>query len=61
MSSVERLIEYGNLTPEGIYKKDHKQLTPEWPNTNSGIEVQNLTFKYRPELEPVLNSISFKL
>ena len=32
-----------------------------WPTQNSGIEVDNLVFGYRKELDPVLKNISFKL
>ena len=61
MSSVERLLEYSDLPAEGEFEKKEANLSPQWPKPNSGIEVKDLTFRYRPELDPVLKSISFKL
>lgn len=62
MSSVERLIEYGNLPEEGTFYKDaDTKLDKEWPRTDKGISVEHLNFKYRPELDLTLKDVSFKL
>ncbi|CAL5986502.1 Xenobiotic-transporting_ATPase / Multidrug resistance-associated protein [Hexamita inflata] len=60
MASVERLIEYGNLPAEGEFVKSEIQLPKDWPASNY-IDVKNLQFRYRPELEPVLKKLNFKL
>ncbi|CAL6010692.1 Xenobiotic-transporting_ATPase / Multidrug resistance-associated protein [Hexamita inflata] len=61
MSAVERLIEYGNLPQEGEFVKKDANLDSSWPRNNSGIEVKNLQFRYRPELDLVLKKLDFKL
>ncbi|CAL6091960.1 Xenobiotic-transporting_ATPase / Multidrug resistance-associated protein [Hexamita inflata] len=61
MASVERLDEYGNLPAEGKFVKKDANLDPNWPRNNSGIEVKNLQFRYRPELDLVLKKLDFKL
>ncbi|CAL6091952.1 Xenobiotic-transporting_ATPase / Multidrug resistance-associated protein [Hexamita inflata] len=61
MSSVERLIEYQDLPAEGIFVKPDFKLANDWPRNNSGIEVKNLQFRYRPELDLVLKKLDFKL
>ncbi|CAL6104450.1 Xenobiotic-transporting_ATPase / Multidrug resistance-associated protein [Hexamita inflata] len=61
MASVERLDEYGNLPAEGKFVKKEANLDPNWPRNNSGIEVKNLQFRYRPELDLVLKKLDFKL
>ena len=32
-----------------------------WPSNTGGISVENLVLKYSPELEPVLQGISFNI
>lgn len=54
-ASVERVIEYLDLPAEGIYDK-HK-VTQEWPSSKSKIEVSNLNFRYRPELDLTLKNL----
>lgn len=61
MAAVERVVEFAGLPAEGEFEKKDVQLKPEWPRTEEGIEVKNLSFRYRPELDTVLKSISFKL
>ncbi|CAL6094608.1 Xenobiotic-transporting_ATPase / Multidrug resistance-associated protein [Hexamita inflata] len=61
MSAVERLIEYGGLQQEGEFVKRDFKLASDWPRNNSGIEVKNLQFRYRPELDLVLKKLDFKL
>lgn len=60
MNSVERLIEFGQL-PDENSKIPEKTADDQWPRPNSEMEIKNLTFRYRPELEPVLKGISFKI
>ncbi|KAJ3408650.1 hypothetical protein HDU80_004999 [Chytriomyces hyalinus] len=63
MNSVERLSHYiTDLKPEGSPKHIlHKSNPPsDWPQSGS-LEFINLTLKYRPELEPILHSLSFKI
>lgn len=38
-----------------------KQTSENWPTQNSQIEVQNLKFRYRPELDLTLKDISFTI
>lgn len=55
MASVERIMEYANLEPEGKYIIENAKISPEWPRKNTSIEVRNLSLRYRPELDLVLN------
>jgi hypothetical protein len=32
-----------------------------WPSNSGGISVENLVLKYSPELEPVLQGVSFHI
>ena len=61
MTAVERVLEYANLPAEGKFIDESANLPNDWPQTNTGIEIVDLTFKYRPELDTVLKCISFKL
>ncbi|CAL5989372.1 Xenobiotic-transporting_ATPase / Multidrug resistance-associated protein [Hexamita inflata] len=61
MSSVERLDEYGCLPSEGTFVTKDVFMDSNWPRNNSGIEVKNLQFRYRPELDLVLRKLDFKL
>ncbi|KAI8825367.1 P-loop containing nucleoside triphosphate hydrolase protein [Chytriomyces cf. hyalinus JEL632] len=63
MNSVERLSHYiTDLKPEGSGKRQLVQSQPpkNWPQAGS-LEFKNLTLKYRPELQPILHSLSFKI
>ncbi|CAL6025768.1 Xenobiotic-transporting_ATPase / Multidrug resistance-associated protein [Hexamita inflata] len=60
MASVERLDEYGSLPTEGVLMNSTVKLADNWPQSSS-IEIKDLQFRYRPELDPVLKKISFKL
>ncbi|KAJ3234165.1 ATP-binding cassette sub- C member 8 [Chytriomyces hyalinus] len=62
-NSLERLSHYiTDLKPEGTPNYiPHKSNPPsDWPQSGS-LEFINLTIKYRPELEPILHSLSFKI
>lgn len=60
MNSVERLVEYDDQPTEApAIIPEHRPL-PEWP-TRGRIEVQNLTVRYSPDLDPVLHSVSFNI
>lgn len=62
MASTERLIEYHNLPQDGEFTNaEDKKLAKDWPKTDSGINVQHLNFRYRPELDLTLKDVSFKL
>ncbi|GAB6025158.1 Multidrug resistance-associated protein 1 [Chamberlinius hualienensis] len=58
--SVERLNEYFDLSPEASWEKEEKKPDPSWPEEGE-IEFHNYSTKYRQELPPVLNGISFKI
>ncbi|KAJ3234486.1 hypothetical protein HDU81_001373 [Chytriomyces hyalinus] len=64
MNSVERLSHYiTDLKPEGSGKQQQlvqSQPPKNWPQAGS-LEFKNLTLKYRPELQPILHSLSFKI
>jgi len=58
MNSVERLIEYDSQPPEApAIVPSHRPL-PSWP-TRGEIQVESLTVRYRPDLDPVLHNLSF--
>ena len=66
MISVERILEYTNLEPEEQDKsrrkmeKDHDDVPSSWPD-NGKIEFNRLTFSYKPNSRPVLNSIHLQI
>ena len=63
MASVERLLEYSNLPPEGEFKTKpeiKKTLKESWPSNDTSIEVKNLNFRYREGLPLVLKNVNFK-
>ena len=58
--AVERIEEYSNLPSEApAHIEDHIPPT-EWPSQGD-IVIDNLTMRYRPELEPVLKSLSLHI
>ncbi|KAI9342571.1 P-loop containing nucleoside triphosphate hydrolase protein [Obelidium mucronatum] len=63
MNSVERLSHYiTDLKPEGT-PREHTITQPvskSWP-TQGTMSFKNLSIKYRPELEPVLHSLTFDI
>ena len=57
-NSVERLLHFGNLEPEG--KKDSRQPPAEWP-AKGQVDFQDVHMTYRSTLPPVLKGVSFSV
>ncbi|KAK3903780.1 P-loop containing nucleoside triphosphate hydrolase protein [Staphylotrichum tortipilum] len=57
MNSVERIIEYTELTTEAL---DGKSPPAAWP-TEGRIEVEDLVVGYAPDLPPVLKGLTFSV
>lgn len=57
--AVERLVEYHN-EPEEKAAISHPRPPAEWPQAGA-IEAVQLVVRYRPQLPPVLKSLSFKV
>lgn len=57
MNSVERILVYTGLPPEGQSSEPLK-IEPSWP-VNGSISFQNVRLKYRDDLPLVLKGISF--
>lgn len=60
MNSVERMIEYESFPTEAPAVIQTTRPPSDWPSQGS-IVAQNLTVKYRPELDPVLKGLSFTI
>lgn len=63
MTSVERVIEYANLSSERSLETDEKTLESmpkQWPNRGL-IKFNNISLKYSEEFEYVLRNLSFTL
>ena len=66
MISVERILEFTNLEPEELEKrnlkrgKDRDEVPAAWPE-NGQIEFNGLNFSYKQNSRPVLNSIDLKI
>lgn len=60
MNSVERLMEYDSQPPEAPAIIPERRPLPSWPPLGE-IHVENLTVRYRPELDPVLHNLSFRV
>ncbi|KAK3276724.1 hypothetical protein CYMTET_15230 [Cymbomonas tetramitiformis] len=58
--SLERVLEYSELTPEPPTSIPSKTPPPEWPQAGA-IELRNLTLCYRHGLPPVLNRVSCRI
>ncbi|CAF3596244.1 unnamed protein product [Rotaria sp. Silwood1] len=64
MTSTERVYEYGQLVPE-THKGNSKcevlvQPPNDWPSRGI-IEFKDYTFRYRPELAPVLKNLNLRI
>ncbi|CAF1526733.1 unnamed protein product [Adineta steineri] len=64
MTSAERIHEYGQLVPEN-YQNSNKsdvflQPANDWPSRGI-IEFKDYTFRYRPELDPVLKNLNLRI
>ncbi|CAF3345421.1 unnamed protein product [Rotaria sp. Silwood2] len=64
MTSAERIHEYGQLVPESHRNSNESsgliQPTDDWPSRGI-IEFKNYTFRYRPELDPVLKNLNLRI
>ena len=60
-NSVERLREYTNIPSEASDESDFDQKPPlTWPNEGT-IEYDNVVARYRPDLDPVLTGLTFRV
>lgn len=57
--SVERVLEYRDLTPETQPKKALK-VSKTWPE-NGSIEFKDVRYRYNVDAEPVLRGLTFKV
>lgn len=57
LMSVERILEYRDLTPEKVPKKP-QQLSKSWPEEGT-IQFRNVIYRYFDEAEPVLRGLNF--
>ena len=64
ITSAERIHEYGQLVPESHGNDTGSdvpiQLANDWPSRGI-IEFKNYTFRYRPELDPVLKNLNLRI
>ncbi|KAI6251523.1 ABC transporter [Erysiphe necator] len=60
MNSVERIKEYLEVEQEADLRIGGMKPTTNWP-TKGSVEFVNYTTKYRPDLDPVLTNLSFKI
>ncbi|CAF3210343.1 unnamed protein product [Rotaria sp. Silwood2] len=64
MTSAERVHEYGQLLPESHQNNQKSnvliQPTSDWPSRGI-IEFKDYTFRYRPELDPVLKNLNLRI
>ncbi|ABN64960.2 bile pigment transporter, partial [Scheffersomyces stipitis CBS 6054] len=58
--SIERIIEYCNLTPEAEEVVEGNRPPQDWPATGA-ISFKNYTTRYRKNLDPVLNDITIDI
>ncbi|KAG8738112.1 hypothetical protein FRC10_007279 [Ceratobasidium sp. 414] len=61
LNSVERVQEYLDLPPEPPAVIESNRPPAAWPSATKGtLVVEDLVLRYAPELEPVLNGVSFE-
>ncbi|KAL2176452.1 uncharacterized protein P884DRAFT_203184 [Thermothelomyces heterothallicus CBS 202.75] len=60
MNSVERIKEYLDVEQEAAAIVEKNRPPENWP-ANGTVEFINYSTRYRPELEPVLRNLSFKI
>jgi ABC-type multidrug transport system fused ATPase/permease subunit len=60
MNSVERIKEYLDVEQEAEPVIEKTRPAANWPSQGS-VQFINYTTRYRPDLEPVLRSVSFKI
>ena len=59
MTSVERINEYGNLTPEAPEHTDHP-IPSNWP-TEGVVVFDNVCLFYDRNIQPALKNVTFKI
>ncbi len=60
MNAVERIKEYLDVEQEAEPVIEKTRPAANWPSEGS-VEFSNYTTRYRPDLEPVLRNVSFKI
>lgn len=60
MNAVERVIEYAEIPNEKKLDEGSSSPPPEWPNAGA-IRFDNVTLRYRENLEPALRDVSFEV
>ncbi|CAF1375520.1 unnamed protein product [Rotaria sp. Silwood1] len=64
MTSAERIHEYGQLVPESQQTSNESNIliqpAEDWPSRGI-IEFKDYTFRYRPELDPVLKNLNLRI
>jgi ABC-type multidrug transport system fused ATPase/permease subunit len=60
MNSVERIKEYLDVEQEANAVVEKSRPAANWPSSGA-VEFINYTTRYRPDLEPVLRGVSFKI
>jgi ABC-type multidrug transport system fused ATPase/permease subunit len=60
MNSVERIKEYLDVEQESDAIIEKNRPAANWP-TSGAVEFINYTTRYRPDLEPVLRNVSFRI
>jgi len=60
MISVERVAGYTQLPSEAPVETEADKLHPDWPSSG-GLKCQNLKVRYRDDLPPALQNISFDI
>lgn len=61
MTSAERIHEYGQLAPEEQQQSNALlESAEDWPSRGR-IEFKDYTFRYRPELDPVLTNLNLQI
>lgn len=58
MNSVERVVEYEPMDAEAPAVIEGHRPPPGWPSQGA-ISVEGLVVRYRPELPPVINGLTF--
>jgi ABC-type multidrug transport system fused ATPase/permease subunit len=63
INAVERVVEYLDIPQEPAGVIESSRPPAFWPSSSGAelIQVEDLSIKYAPELEPVINGVSFVL
>ena len=56
LSSLDRIFEYISLPQEAPHTIENNKPGPDWPQYGK-VEINNVSFKYRPNLPLVLKNI----